>query len=70
MEQTVSERDPREVPVPDELRRALDADPVARAAWEHLPPSHRREHAKAVADAKKPETRERRVAAALAKLKA
>jgi hypothetical protein len=60
---------PREVVVPDELRAALDADPVANAAWERLAPSHRREHANAVADAKKPETKARRVEAALARLR-
>ena len=61
------ERDdaPREVVVPPELQAALDADPQAKAAWERLAPSHRREHANAVADAKKPETRERWVARTL-----
>jgi Domain of unknown function (DUF1905)/Bacteriocin-protection, YdeI or OmpD-Associated len=64
------ERDdePREVVVPPELQQALDADPDAKIAWERLAPSHRREHANAVAGAKKPETRERRVAAVLAAL--
>lgn len=65
------ERDdePREVAVPAELRAALDGDPAARAAWERLAPSHRREHANAVADAKRPETRARRVEQALAMLR-
>jgi hypothetical protein len=64
------ERDdaPREVEVPPELRAALDASPAARAAWERLAPSHRREWAAAVADAKKPETKARRVEQAIAKL--
>jgi hypothetical protein len=57
------ERDdaPREVVVPPELQAALDDDSVAKQAWERLAPSHRREHANAVADAKRPETRQRRV---------
>jgi hypothetical protein len=61
------ERDdePREIVVPPELQAALDADPDARTAWDRLAPSHRREHANAVADAKKPETRARRVAAVI-----
>lgn len=65
------ERDdaPREVVVPDELRLALDGDPAARAAFERLAPSHRREHANAVADAKRPETRARRVEKVLAALR-
>ena len=57
------ERDdePREVVVPPELAAALAGDPVAKAAFDRLPPSHRREHANAVAEAKKPETRARRI---------
>jgi hypothetical protein len=66
------ERDdePREIVVPDDLAAALRADPVAAAAWERLAPSHRREHANAVADAKKPETRARRVEKTLEALRA
>jgi hypothetical protein len=60
--------EPREVVVPAELRAALDGDPAARAAWERLAPSHRRAHADAVAAAKRPETRARRVEKALAML--
>jgi hypothetical protein len=48
--------------LPDELSAALDADPVARAAFDRLAPSHRREHAQHVAEAKQPATRERRAA--------
>lgn len=65
------ERDdvPREVVVPEDLAAALAADPAAAAAWERLAPSHRREHANAVAEAKQPETRARRVEKALAALR-
>ena len=52
--------DPREIVLPEELTRALEGDPVARAAFESLSPSHRREHAAHVAEARKPETRLRR----------
>jgi antitoxin component of MazEF toxin-antitoxin module len=48
--------EPREIVVPPELQGAIDADPDAKSAWERLAPSHRREHANAVADAKRPET--------------
>ena len=63
----VIERDdaPREIAIPDELQQALDAHPEAKAAFERLAPSHRKEHARAVAEAKRPETREKRVAAVL-----
>ena len=50
----------REVEIPVELASLLDAHPAARAAFEALSYSHRREHALHVAEAKKPETRERR----------
>lgn len=52
----------RTVDVPPELAAALDANPAARDAFEKLPYTHRREHAQAIADAKKPETKARRVA--------
>ena len=66
----VIERDdaPRAIAIPEELQAALDANPDARAAFAKLAPSHRKEHARAVADAKRPETREKRVAAVLAAL--
>jgi Bacteriocin-protection, YdeI or OmpD-Associated/Domain of unknown function (DUF1905) len=50
----------REVEVPVELATILDANPAARKAFEALSYSHRRQHALHVAEAKKPETRERR----------
>jgi hypothetical protein len=50
----------REVEIPVELASLLEAKPAARAAFEALSYSHRREHALHVAEAKKPETRERR----------
>ncbi len=56
---------PREVDVPADLAAALDADPAIRAAFDALSYSRRKEYARAVADAKRPETRERRIAAAL-----
>lgn len=59
---------PREVEVPDDLAAALDAAPGAREAFEGLPYSHRKEHVNAILEAKRPETRDRRIAAAVAKL--
>jgi hypothetical protein len=59
------ERDPDPLPtdtVPDDLARALDGRPGARAAFDRLSPSHRREHVKHVLEAKRPETRARRIA--------
>jgi hypothetical protein len=61
---------PREVEVPPELQAALDADPAAKAAFERLAFTHRKEHARSVADAKAPETKARRVERVLEALRA
>lgn len=58
----------RVVEVPPELAAALAGDPIAAAAFERLPYSHRKEHARAVAEAKREETRARRVAAVIEQL--
>ncbi|MCU1455070.1 MAG: hypothetical protein JWN46_3216 [Acidimicrobiales bacterium] len=59
---------PRDVEVPTDLAAALDADPAVRAAFDKLAPSHRKEWVRSVEDAKKPETRQRRIANAVASL--
>lgn len=59
----------RTVDVPPELAEALDADPAVRSAFEALSYSQRKEHARAVAEAKKPETRERRITKVLETLR-
>ena len=46
--------------MPAELQAALAADPKASSAFEALAPSHRREHAQFVAEAKQAATRVRR----------
>ncbi len=60
---------PREVELPPPLADALAADGAARAAFEALSYTNRKEMARAIATAKKPETRERRLAAALEQLR-
>lgn len=60
--------DERTVDLPDDFASALDAEPGARAAFDALPPSHRKEHVRAIVEAKRPETRTRRIEAAVAKL--
>jgi hypothetical protein len=54
---------------PADFASALDADPVARAAYDRLAYSHKREHVLAIEGAKKPETRARRIEKALAMLR-
>jgi hypothetical protein len=59
----------REVDVPEQLAAALDAA-GARAAFEALTYTRRKELARGVAEAKKTETRERRIAAVVDDLRA
>ena len=61
---------PREVDVPEALATALAADDVARAAFEKLAYTHRKEFARWVDEAKRDETRGRRVAKTLEMLRA
>jgi hypothetical protein len=68
----VLERDdePRVVEAPDDFARALDASGAARATWDGLSFTHRREHVEHIEDAKKPETRQRRIERSVAMLAA
>ena len=56
---------PREVDVPAALAQALEGDAAAKANFDALAFTHRNEFARWIAEAKKDETRERRVAQAL-----
>ena len=69
--EVVIERDdaPREVEVPPALQAALDGDAVARAAYERLSFTHRREYANWIAEAKQEKTRSRRTERALEMLR-
>lgn len=60
--------EPRVVEVPADLREALDADDAARASYEALSYSRQRALVEPIGAAKTPETRARRLAAALAAL--
>lgn len=57
--------EPREVEVPDELATALASDAEATARFEAMAFTHRKEYARWIADAKRADTRERRVRQAL-----
>ena len=59
---------PRSIEVPEDLAAALAAQDGGTAAWEGLSYSQQRRHAEAVAGAKQPETRARRIAAVVATL--
>ncbi len=60
---------PREVEMPTALSEALAADPQARRSFEALAFTHRKEYAQWVADAKRDETRQRRVAETLRRIR-
>jgi hypothetical protein len=53
--------EPRVVTLPDDLAAALAKIAGAANAWEKLSYSHRKEHVRAIEEAKQPATRERRI---------
>jgi hypothetical protein len=55
--------------VPGDLRRAIDADDAARAAFDELPPSHRRAYVDWVEEAKGAPERARRIAGTVERLR-
>jgi len=61
---------PRTVSVPRDLRAALAAAPEAKAAFAGMSFTHRREYVEWVEEAKRQETRARRIAAAVERLRA
>lgn len=61
---------PREVEVPEALAAALAADPEAKASFDRMAFTHRKEYARWIAEAKRDETRQRRVAQAVEMIKA
>jgi len=60
---------PRVVEMPPDLAQAIGRDQKAKAAWDQLSYTNKKEMARSLEEAKKPETRERRLAAALARLR-
>lgn len=54
-----------EIPMPDYFAEALAANPKARAAFDKLAPSHRREYLEWITEAKREETRAKRMATTL-----
>jgi hypothetical protein len=52
----------RKVEVPPDLKKIINRDPQAKETWAKLSFTHQKEYVRAIEDAKKPETRERRIA--------
>lgn len=61
---------PREVEVPDDFATALAGDAAAKGFFDSLSYSDRRRHVLAIAEAKTPETRQRRIVKAMELLRA
>lgn len=59
----------REITAPADLLRALRATRGATERWNKLSYSHQREYVEAIEEARKPETRARRIAGAVGMLK-
>ena len=53
------------IPMPEDLKQALAANPAAQASYDGFPPSGQREYLEWVVEAKRPETRAKRVAQAV-----
>lgn len=68
----VLERDTssRDVPIPEDLQRALAKNTAARRRFESLPPSHKRAYVEAIDEAKMADTRSRRISGAVSQLAA
>lgn len=62
--------EPRTVEVPKDFQKALGKNARAKAFFKKLPPSHKRAYVEAIEEAKKPETRARRIAKAVENLAA
>lgn len=63
------DNEPRVVVEPVDFARALADNPAARAAFDNLTDSRKREHVRAIENAKKPETRRRRIDKAISTLR-
>jgi uncharacterized protein YdeI (YjbR/CyaY-like superfamily) len=57
-----------ETAIPDDILATLNAVPEAKARFDRLPPSHKAEYLKWVLEAKRPDTRARRVGAMVERL--
>lgn len=64
------DEDPRDVALPGDLAAALAADAEAQAKFEAMAFTHRKEYARWVAEAKRDDTRQRRVDQALEMIRA
>lgn len=64
------DEEPRVVKVPPDFARVLKTNPIAKAKWNKLSYTHRKEYVNAIEESKKPETRARRIEKAIEQLTA
>jgi len=62
------DKEERKVSIPPDLKSALEKDPAAKTAFQKLSYSHQKEHVNAILDAKRPDTRQRRILKTLSML--
>jgi Domain of unknown function (DUF1905)/Bacteriocin-protection, YdeI or OmpD-Associated len=60
----------RTVEVPGYLKKIIDGDPKAKEFWPRLSFTHRKEYVREIEEAKRPETRERRISLMMEALRA
>jgi hypothetical protein len=63
------DEDERKVEVPAPLKKIIASDPKAEESWSKLSFTHQKEWMRAIGDAKRPETREKRIAAMMEALR-
>ncbi len=63
------DQDERKVEVPAPLKKIIASDPKAKESWSKLSFTHQKEWMRAIEDAKRPETREKRIAAMMVALR-
>jgi hypothetical protein len=61
--------EPRTVVIPPDLQQALDQNPAARAAFDKMSYTHRKEYVNAIMDARREETRRSRIVKTIEMLK-
>jgi hypothetical protein len=59
----------RIVELPKSLKKVIDSDPTAREFWRTLSFTHQKEYVREIESAKRPETREKRIAAMMEALR-
>ena len=59
---------PRTVELPEDAAAAVNANPESVSGWEQLSPGNQREYLRWIEDAKRPETRQRRIAESVERL--